>query len=382
MTSTPRRLAGRAAARVRRLLNTPRRIAGAAVAAAAVIGLAVWLASWLTYRADHVQSQDARIQARIITVSSRYAGWVTKFPLIQGDRPHKGAVITRIYGKDARLHLASARAKRDALRSRLASTRAQLAQARKQTAADLDAARQSLAAAKAALKGRESRLSFAQSDAKEGRTLVKKSVITRREEHKRETAFKRARAAVTEARAQLHRARAGVARARAGRGRVSVLAARVKSMAARASAATAALHKAKLAVTDRVIKSPIDGVVDKTFVVKGDYVTPGQPLLMMHDPRHVWVEANVKETEVASVAKGDPVSIHVDAYPGRTFHGKVRRVGNAATNEFALLPNPNPSGNFVKITQRIPVRITLEQTRHDSLSPGMNVEVSIDASSG
>lgn len=364
--------------KIKQYLNTPRRIVGAGIALAVVVGVVVWLVGWLAYRADHVQTEDARIQANMITVSSRYAGWVTDFPLIQGARPHKGQVITRIYEKDARLRLAAARAKRNALRSRLASTSAQYRETRQATVANLEAAQESLDAAKAALKGRESTLGFTKTDAEQGHKLVKAAVITSRDEHRRETAYKRARAAVAEAKAQLHKARAQVAKARASQGEVAVLAAKVKSMRAQAEAAVAAFNKAKLAVADRIIKSPIDGVVDKTFVVKGDYVTPGQPLLIMHDPRHVWIEANVKETEVASVAVGDPATVHVDAYPGRSFHGKVRRVGNAATNEFALLPNPNPSGNFVKVTQRIPVRIELKQTRHDRLSPGMSVEVSID----
>ena len=98
--------------------------------------------------------------------------------------------------------------------------------------------------------------------------------------------------------------------------------------------------------------------------------------MMLHDPNDVWVEANVKETEISRVHVGARVTVSVDAYSG-VLHGRVLRVGTAATNQFALLPSPNPSGNFTKITQRVPVRIAIDKPEHP-LQPGLMVEVSID----
>jgi membrane fusion protein (multidrug efflux system) len=117
-------------------------------------------------------------------------------------------------------------------------------------------------------------------------------------------------------------------------------------------------------------------VVDKTFVNIGEYVTPGQRLLLAHNPASVWVEANVKETVVRKLSVGQAVSIHVDAYPDEAFIGTVANIGSAATSQFALLPTPNPSGNFTKITQRIPIRIDINNP-DVRLSPGMMVEVKI-----
>ncbi|MGH8127296.1 MAG: HlyD family secretion protein [Gammaproteobacteria bacterium] len=375
-----RRFARAAFSKSRQLLSTRRRIVTACVVLIVLVAIGVWIGHWIAYRAGHVQTQDARIEANVITVTSRYAGWVTSFPLIQGDHPRKGAVIARIYAKDTRLRAASLQSKQAALQAQLASAKAEYRQAKVQTQSELKAAEQSLAAAQANLKGQQAQLAFAKEYAHAGSELVKPGVITLRQEQRRQTAYQQAQANVAEAQAKLHKARAGVVNARAGLGQVDVLAAQGKAIAAQVQEAKTTLKKAQLAISDRIIKSPVNGVVDKTFVLKGDYVTPGQPLLMMHDPSHVWVEANVKETDIASVAPGDPASVHVDAYSGQTFHGKVLRVGNAATNQFALLPNPNPSGNFVKIAQRIPVRIALEQTKHGRLKPGMNVEVSIDIS--
>lgn len=120
-----------------------------------------------------------------------------------------------------------------------------------------------------------------------------------------------------------------------------------------------------------------DGVVDASFVDEGEYVTPGTRLLIYHRPDEVWVDANVKETDLRRIRIGAPVSITVDAYPGRTFHGVVERIGGAATSQFALLPSPNPSGNFTKVTQRVPIRVSIE-TEGEVLPPGLMVVLSID----
>jgi membrane fusion protein (multidrug efflux system) len=123
--------------------------------------------------------------------------------------------------------------------------------------------------------------------------------------------------------------------------------------------------------------SPASGIVDETFVHPGEYLVPGQRVLLMHDPADIWIDANIKETEIRHVEPGDRVKIHVDAYPDREFEGTVQRVGNAATSQFSLLPSTNPGGNFTKVTQRLPVRITIEQSG-ELLRPGMMVEVAIE----
>ena len=97
---------------------------------------------------------------------------------------------------------------------------------------------------------------------------------------------------------------------------------------------------------------------------------------MMHDPASVWVEANVKETQLRRLALWQKVEVHVDAFPDRDLEGRVERIGQSATSSFALLPTPNPSGNFTKVTQRVPVRISISQ-REGRLRPGMMVEVRI-----
>ena len=117
-------------------------------------------------------------------------------------------------------------------------------------------------------------------------------------------------------------------------------------------------------------------MIDELFIDAGEYVAPGQRLLVMHDPSRTWIRANVKETDLRFFVLGKPVQLIVDAYPDDLRAGTVSRIGAAATSQFALLPNLNPSGNFTKITQRVEVTIELD-TFDARLIPGMMVEVKI-----
>ena len=138
----------------------------------------------------------------------------------------------------------------------------------------------------------------------------------------------------------------------------------------------AEIQRQEVDINDRTIKSPADGRIVMTFVRKGEHVAAGQRIAMFHDPQQIWVQANVKETAVGYLKPGMKADVRIDAYPGRVFEGEIYRIGQAATSKFALLPDPNPSGNFTKITQRLPVRIILTD-KNLMLRPGMMAEVDI-----
>ena len=129
---------------------------------------------------------------------------------------------------------------------------------------------------------------------------------------------------------------------------------------------------------DAEIKMTFDAVVARTFVEAGEYLKPGTRIALAHDPSAVWVEANVKETELHRFRPGAAVDLTLDALPDSTFRGRVRWIGPSATSQFALLPNPNPSGNFTKVTQRVPVRIDFEAPPAQ-LRPGTMVVARIHA---
>ena len=145
-------------------------------------------------------------------------------------------------------------------------------------------------------------------------------------------------AELVRAQADLENVRAVVAEAEAAREELTVLQSQLAELDPEEQRLRAQRERAALDLEDRTIVMPFDGVVDQTFVDEGEYVTPGQRLLMVHDPERIRVEANVKETDIRFFQPGKTVTITVDALPGRRFEGKVTRVGQAATSEFALLP--------------------------------------------
>ena len=146
---------------------------------------------------------------------------------------------------------------------------------------------------------------------------------------------------------------------------------------AQRDAVLARIRRQELDVAAHTIVSPLAGVVSKMFVEAGEHVEPGRRIALVHDPRKVYVQANIRETEVRKLALGQGVRIEVDAYPDHRFEGTVSAIGLAATSTFALLPSAKPGGSFTKVTQRFPVRIALEPDAV-SLRPGMMVEVFID----
>jgi membrane fusion protein (multidrug efflux system) len=153
---------------------------------------------------------------------------------------------------------------------------------------------------------------------------------------------------------------------------------RIRALEAKLKEEEAKVAAARLRLENTVIHSPIDGVVSRKRVEPGEMVQRGQPVLVVNDPRDVWVLTNVKETYIRDVHVGSPVDVWVDAYPSRVFRGTVESIGAAAISEFALFP---PTGNFTKVEQRIPVRITVDSI-DGLLKPGMMVIVGIEIPRG
>jgi membrane fusion protein (multidrug efflux system) len=177
--------------------------------------------------------------------------------------------------------------------------------------------------------------------------------------------------------AQVATAEALLAEARADRARLDVLRSDRATLAAKRKETEARIERARLDIAERTVASPIDGVVSRTFVSAGEFVSAGQRIALLHDPDAIWIEARFRETDIRRLSVGQTVHVTVDAYPDEEFDAKIERIGHAATSEFALLPTPNPTGNFTKVTQRLPVRIAVSQ-RDGRLRPGMMVEVYVD----
>jgi len=176
------------------------------------------------------------------------------------------------------------------------------------------------------------------------------------------------------AEAAIETAEANLAVISADAAQVDVIERQIATLVAERTAIQAEKSQRDLDLSHRVVEARFDGVVDATFVDAGEYVTPGTRLLMYHSPNDIWIDANVKETDFSKVKLGAAVAVTVDAFPGKQLTGRVVRLGGAATSQLALLPSPNPSGNFTKVTQRIPIRVEVDPS-DVSLRPGMMVEL-------
>jgi multidrug resistance efflux pump len=125
------------------------------------------------------------------------------------------------------------------------------------------------------------------------------------------------------------------------------------------------------------VTAPTDGTIVQDMAVKNQFVAAGTPLAYSYDMKHLWVTANIKETQIDDVQVGQTVDVYVDAFPGATLTGTVSQIGYATASTFSLLPQSNDNANYTKVTQVIPVKITLDGYQGMRLVPGMNVRVRI-----
>lgn len=334
---------------------------------------------WLRWRAAHVSENDARIEGEMITMASRLDGWLIARPVIEGDLVKKGQVLAQIDDRDARLRMAATEASLAAADAQIRQSEAQRDTTDLTTNAEIDDAQAQITAMEAAVESAKHQLGLAESDFTRADALLKSGNTTQKSWDEAHAVLLQKQDGLQQAMAQVLSQRAALASARAQRGQLQVLDRQIDVQRQQRGTLAAQVEQLRQEIADRRLVSPVDGVVDKTLADVGDFVQPGQWVMMVHDPDNVWVEAEIKETAVGSVAVGQPVEVTVDAYPDLVLHGTVLRVGNTATNQFALLPSPNPSGNFTKITQRVPVRIALDK-HAPRLKPGLMVEVSIDVS--
>jgi membrane fusion protein (multidrug efflux system) len=228
-----------------------------------------------------------------------------------------------------------------------------------------------------ALAALRSDLDLARLELERNKTLYQTRVINERQLQVAQAAVAKLESQIQQLQAEHEQATGSLEEARSEHHKLNVIDAQIAALSHQEANLEAQLSQQLVDVEDRTIRSPVPAVIDRTFVLPGEYVAAGQRILLLHNPAEVWVEANIKETQVGRLKLGQTVRVSVDAYPSETFEGRVGRIGSATTARFALLPTPNPSGNFTKITQRVPVKIDMVRMPKP-LTPGMMVEVEID----
>jgi membrane fusion protein (multidrug efflux system) len=298
-------------------------------------------------------------------------------PATDGDAIRQDEELVVIDQRETRLRLLELRAKAEAVRLQQERSATELKMAETTAPAAVTAAAARRAAAEARQRSAAAHLEQARHEFERADAVVDR-IISRELWDQRQTQLRQAGDAERSAAADLAAAAAAQTDAEARLGEIDVLRKDLERLRQDAAQIDAQISEREIDLDDRQVKSPVNGIVDEKFVQPGEYVIPGQRLFVVHDPKGVWINADIKETKMADLKVGQPVEISVDAYPDRHFSGRIERIGNAATSEFALLPSPNPSGNFTKVTQRVPVRIAVAQPDDNPLRPGMMVEVDID----
>lgn len=352
-------------------------------------------------------TDDAQVDGYIYPVSARVSGHVTKVNVEEGQFIKAGTVLVEIDDRD--YQVAVERAKADYMDALASSEAAQLNVpiSRVGSSSQIQSAQSDVLNAEAGISGAtkqveeaEARLIQAQANATNAnadlaryKTLVTKKEISQQQYDQAVAAATSANATVTAAaasvrsaqevvkqnRARLGQSHATLANAQVTPKQISVTQARARAGEAQAAKFKASLDQAELNLGYAKIVSPVDGVVGNRSTQVGQNVQVGQEMLSIVPLKDIWVTANLKETQLEHMRPGQSVEIDVDALGGQKFRGKVTSIGGATGARFSLLPPENATGNYVKVVQRIPVRIDFEDRNKSDfnqdgrLRPGLSV---------
>jgi membrane fusion protein, multidrug efflux system len=342
-----------------------------------LFAMLAWAVQWARTSVLFVHETDARIMADLVSVSSEVDGRLKQLFVTEGDRVTKGQTLAVIDSRSVAMALNETKAERETARAELARVEAETRMIQEQTESRVRSERSKLAVSEANQSVYAHELGFAENDFRRIEKLAKTGAVSTSRLDRARTDFLKARQEMQKAEAEIATARALLDEALADRARLMVKKAEHAELEAHLAEIEARIARHNVDIADRMVASPIDGVVGQTFVRAGEYLSEGKRVLVLHDPSRIWVESNIRETEVGRLAVGMPVRVEVDAYQDVEFEGRVSRIGDVATSQFALLPRLNDSGTFTKITQRIEVRIELEP-HEPVLKPGMMVEIFVD----
>jgi len=383
----------------------------------AVLLIALIAGAWAWVSAGKQSTDDAQVEGHITQLATRVGGTVVEVSVADNQHVEAGTVVARIDPRDyqvavdrARAELADAEAAAAAAGTgvpiAMVSTRTDVSQATGGVEeaqagigvadSQVESAKSQLVAAQARLREREATATKNAKDVERLKPLVAKEEISQQQFDATVATSDASRAAADAAKSEIAaaetaiataqqravQARAAVARAEATLQTTKTAPEQIQAMRARASAAEArvkqmkaALAQAEINLERTTVKAPSAGTVSRKTVEVGQVLQPGQPLMALVSLADVWVVANFKETQLRNMREGLPATIEVDALGGREFKGRVESLAAATGAKFSLLPPENATGNYVKVVQRVPVKIVLDpgQDPDHRLRPGMSV---------
>jgi len=361
--------------------------------------------AWRAFQYE--DTDDAQIDGHIMPLSARITGQIQEVKVVEGQLVHAGDVLVTIDQRDYKIAVAQARANLADAEATAASSHWNVPITSASTSSNLDSAQAAVVNAEAGVAGAEQNLESLKAVAEQAeanaaksdadlvryRQLVAKEDISRQLYDQANASATANRAAVVAAKAsvlaaeqalrqqqgKLLQSKADLRSAQTAPQQVSLTRAKAEAADAQAVQRRAQLDQMELNLSFTVIRSPVTGIVGKKSVEVGQNVSVGQELVDVVPLDDIWVTANFKETQLAHMEPGQPVDIKVDAY-GHKWKGHVSNLGGGTGSVFSLLPPENATGNYVKVVQRVPVRIDFDRVAGQSfnadglLKPGLSVD--------
>jgi membrane fusion protein, multidrug efflux system len=355
--------------------------------AAAVAGVLLW-----SYYSVRESTDDAQVDGHIYSVTARVPGTITAVNFDENQQVQEGQVLAQLDPRDyevavqrAQADVADAQANARAASTGVPITSTTSSSGIATARANVNAAQKAVDAAQARAREAQAMYNKAAQDLKRFEQLVQKDEISRQQYDAAVASEQAAKATVEASQSQVATAESQVAQAQASLQSAMTAPQQIQVQQAKAGAASAtvqtrqaALSQAKLNLGYATINAPVNGIVGKRNVQIGQVIQSGQPITSIVDLDNIWVTANFKETQLKKMRVGQPAKLHVDAYD-TDLNGHVDSIGGSTGSRSSLLPPENATGNYVKVVQRVPVKLVLDkgQDPQKRLRPGMSVVVTV-----
>lgn len=326
------------------------------IAIVLVLGGAWYLFSYLNYSREYEQTNDAQVESYINPVSARAGGYIQKVNFSEHQAVKQGDTLVVIDNREYQAQLQAAEAAMDDARAQLDVLHAGISAAEASTKVNHDQ-----------IRGAEAKYIQQQLDIRRYERLVKEEAATGADLEQVRARYQVAQSDLSAARNTLNTSQSRILELKT---HFALLQADIKRK-------DAALQLARLNLSYTIIRAPYSGRMGRKNIMEGQQIQPGQPLVSIIDEGQKWITANYKETQVAGMYVGQPVEISVDAHDGEAYKGRISAIAASTGSRSAVLPADNSTGNFVKIIQRVPVKIEFEGNVGVGLVAGMNVSVSV-----
>jgi membrane fusion protein, multidrug efflux system len=327
-----------------------------------VVAVAATAGVWWWRSRGYVTTDDARIKAEIISVSAEIPGRIAAVAKGEGDRVKRGEAMATLDKREVEIQIRHAQAEIERARSRLMQTTREIDLLLELQKGEIPRAEAAVSAHRFNLEDALVHLAKAKEDWRRANALFERDLIAAQELSSAETEMRQGEARVSGLRERVKEAVSALELVRIKGGEVGVKQAEFQAREADLRQAEAALAELRRKLELTSVPSPVEGLVVKKYAHPGEVVQAGQPIFMVVDASRFWVEANVEETEIRHVKPGNAVIIRVDSYPDREFTGEVTEVGGATVAEFSLFSPQKLTGQFIKSTQRLPVKVSVQNS--------------------